>query len=78
MKGTLFATNGLSMADLYELADLLCIDLHTTLGSTVFVLNVQDVQELIQPKIADCTKDDQEALCWYCWHLFQEAMEFLA
>ncbi|NJP06068.1 MAG: hypothetical protein HC837_10815 [Chloroflexaceae bacterium] len=66
---------GLSEAELQELADILALHLHSQLGSRVYQLNRTDVAELLEPYTADLLDDDHQALPWLVWHLFQEALE---
>jgi hypothetical protein len=76
MQGYRFSTDGrLPERDLLELADLLALQIHTSLGPRVYLLPRSDVQDLIAPYIEDLTNEDQQALSWIVWHLFQDARE---
>jgi hypothetical protein len=60
---------------LFELADLLALQLHERLGARVYMLPRSDVTELIMPFIDDLTFEDQRTVSWMIWHLFQDALE---
>ena len=65
----------LSDSDIQELADALAIQLHRRLGSRVYRLHRTDVAELIAPHIDDLIPEDQNAVAWMVWHLFQDALD---
>jgi hypothetical protein len=76
MRGNLYSTEaGLAERDLRELADLLAMRLHDRLGERVYMLNRRDVAELVSPFITDLSRDDQRAIHWLVWHLFQDALD---
>lgn len=76
MRGFRYSSdNGLSERDLRELADVLAVKLHKKMGSRVYQLSRHDVSELVSPYIDDLVTDDQRALPWLVWHLFQDAFE---
>jgi hypothetical protein len=78
MKGLLYSSDDrLTDYDLRELADALAVQLHNLLGRHVFALTRSDIAELLQPYIEDLASDDQKALPWIVWHLFQEAREIV-
>lgn len=60
---------------LFELADVLAIQIHARLGSRVYMLQRSDVIELIASFIADLTPEDRHTISWMVWHLFQDALE---
>lgn len=61
--------------DMYDLADVLALQLHELLGPRVYMLPRADVLELISSYIDDLTPQDQHDLSWMIWHLFQDAHE---
>ena len=67
--------NRLPSGDMEELADALAIQLHGSMGQRVYLLSRYDIIELISPYIDDLVPEDQRALSWMVWHLFQEARE---
>lgn len=76
MRGHLYSSEaGLSERDMRELADLLALRLHDRLGERVYMLNRRDVAELVAPYITDLSRDDQRAMHWLVWHLFQDALD---
>lgn len=76
MRGHRYSTDGaLPERDLLELADALAIQLHDRLGARVYLLQRNDVAELVAPYIADLVADDQRIVPWVVWHLFQDAYE---
>jgi hypothetical protein len=79
MRGLFYSSNqdGLSDHDLQELADALACQLHNTIGPHVVRLQRVDVAELLEPYICDLATDEQNAINWMVWHLFQEAREIM-
>jgi hypothetical protein len=79
MRGWFFSSDErrLSEHDLEELADALACKLHNTLGQRVFWLQRVDVAELLEPYIRDLDAEDQKALTWIVWHLFQEGRDIM-
>lgn len=76
MHGLLYSSdNNLTDNDLCELADALAVMVHNLLGTHVFLLQRADIRELIEPYICDLEREDQQALVWMVWHLFQEARD---
>jgi hypothetical protein len=76
MRGNLYSTEaGLAERDLRDLADLLAMRLHDRLGERVYMLGRRDVAELVAPYITDLSRDDQRAIPWLVWHLFQDALD---
>jgi hypothetical protein len=61
--------------DLEELCDLLAIELYHRMGPKVYLLGRNDIRELVQSYVEDLSADDQEAVPWLIWDLFQEGME---
>jgi hypothetical protein len=66
----------LSDAELHELADALAIQLHAWMGRRALRLQRSDIADLIAPYIDDLELEDQQAVPWIVWHLFQDAREF--
>jgi hypothetical protein len=62
--------------DLIDLADVLALQIHETLGPRVYMLPRHDVLTLITPYVDDLVSADQHDLSWMIWHLFQDAREF--
>lgn len=76
MIGHHFSSDGrLPERDLQDLADELAIQMHSRLGSRVYMLQRTDVAELIAPYIDDLATEDQRAAVWLVWHLFQDALD---
>lgn len=76
MRGRRYSTGAqLPERDLYELADMLAIQLHHRLGSRVYLLSRSDVAELVTPYIDDLCFDDRQVIPWMIWHLFQDARD---
>ena len=76
MRGRQYSTDGLlSERDLQELCDLLALRVYQRLGHRAYVLNRQDVAELIGPYTDDLAREDQRTLPWLVWDLLQEGME---
>jgi hypothetical protein len=76
MQGYRFSTDKrLPERDLLDLADLLALQIHTSLGPRVYMLPRNDVLALITPYTDDLTAEDQQDLSWIIWHLFQDARE---
>ncbi|MFV9503153.1 MAG: hypothetical protein AB4911_01165 [Oscillochloridaceae bacterium umkhey_bin13] len=76
MRGYRFSTDRrLPERDLLDLADLLALQLHDSLGPRVYLLPRSDVAELIHPFVDDLVAEDQHDLAWIVWHLFQDASE---
>ena len=76
MQGYRFSTDHrLPERDMLELADTLALQIHQTLGSRVFLWPRSDVADLIAPYVDDLDPEDQHALGWMVWHLFQDAFE---
>ncbi|NJO08214.1 MAG: hypothetical protein HC876_23410 [Chloroflexaceae bacterium] len=65
----------LAQHELYELADILAIQIHAWLGKRALRLHRIDIAELVAPYIDDLTTDDQKAIHWMIWHLFQDARD---
>lgn len=65
----------LSNRELHELADTLAIQLHSWLGKRALRLQRSDIVELVEPYIDDLHPEDQQAVSWLIWHLFQDARE---
>ncbi len=61
--------------DLIDLANLLALQIHETLGPRVYMLPRNDVFALIGPYVNDLAAEDQHDLSWVVWHLFQDAHE---
>lgn len=61
--------------DLYELADVLAIQLHGWMGRRVYRLQRSDIAELIAPYVQDLVTEDQHDISWLVWHLFQDARD---
>ncbi|MBP1465841.1 hypothetical protein EYB53_009005 [Candidatus Chloroploca sp. M-50] len=77
MQGYRFSTDRhLPERDMLDLADILALQIHESLGPRVYLLPRSDVLELIAPYVDDLSPDDQHALSWVVWHLFQSAREF--
>lgn len=76
MRGIRYSTDkSLSERDLRELADALALRLHDRMGDRVYMLTRGDVVELVTPYIDDLSTEDQRAVPWLVWHLFQDALE---
>lgn len=76
MRGIRYSSdNGLSERDMRELADILAMRLHDRMGDRVYMLDRSDVSELVAPYIDDLCAEDQRAVPWLVWHLFQDALE---
>lgn len=76
MHGIRYTTgSGLSERDIRELADALALRLHDRMGERVYLLTRSDVAELVAPHIDDLGAEDQRAVPWLVWHLFQDALE---
>lgn len=60
---------------MHDLADMLALQIHDTMGDRVFMLPRTDVAELIHAYVDDLADDDQRAISWMVWHLFQDARE---
>ncbi|NJN65500.1 MAG: hypothetical protein HC884_01700 [Chloroflexaceae bacterium] len=65
----------LTSSDLQDLADILAMQMHAWLGSRVYRLQRSDILELAEAYIDDLTPEDQKAVAWLIWHLFQDAHE---
>lgn len=77
MRGYQHNTDGhLSERHLFELADLLAIQLHERLGSRVYMLQRGDIIDLITPFVEDLPLEDRRTISWMLWHLFQDALAF--
>lgn len=63
--------------DLGDLADAMAMHLHNMMGNRVFYLQRADIVELIDEYICDLHPEDQQALCWCVWHLFQDARDMV-
>jgi len=61
--------------ELYELADTLAMQLHVWLGRRALRLHRSDIADLVAPYIDDLNPDDQQAVPWMIWHLFQDARD---
>jgi hypothetical protein len=72
---SLLDRNRLSDHELYELSDMLAIQLHGWLGHRVYKLSRNDIAELIESFVDDLHPRDQRDVAWVIWHLFQDAME---
>lgn len=68
------ADEGLPEHDLRELADLLAAELYARMGPKVYLLERNDIRDLIRRFVDDLTPDDQDAVVWLIWDLFQEGM----
>jgi hypothetical protein len=79
MHGWLYSSDSsLSDRDLQDLADALAVQLHNMMGPRVFMLQRTDIAELIEPYICDLDSyEDQRALSWIVWHLFQDAHDIM-
>ena len=76
MRGIRYSTDkGLAERDLRELSDALALRLHDRMGERVYMLTRGDVCELVAPYIDDLGAEDQRAVPWLVWHLFQDALE---
>ena len=76
MRGTYFSNDGsLPEVEIRELSDLLATQLYGRLERKVYGLSKQDVGELVSPYIEDLTPDDQRAVVWLVWDLFQEGLK---
>lgn len=76
MRGTYFSNDGsLPEVEIRELSDLLATQLYGRLERKVYGLSKQDVGELVAPYIEDLTPDDQRAVVWLVWDLFQEGLK---
>lgn len=76
MRGTYFSNDGsLPELEIRELADLLATQLYGKLERKVYGLSKQDVNELVAPYVEDLTPDDQRAVTWLVWDLFQEGLK---
>jgi hypothetical protein len=76
MHGLFYSSdNNLTDNDLCELADALAVMVHNLLGTHVFLLQRADIRELIAPYVCDLEREDQKAIAWMVWHLFQEARD---
>lgn len=76
MRGRQFSSDGtLPERDLYELTDLLALQIYRKLGRRAYALSRQDVAELILPYTDDLVRDDQQALPWLVWDLIQEGAD---
>ncbi|NJM05077.1 hypothetical protein HC891_00845 [Candidatus Gracilibacteria bacterium] len=69
------ATNQLPERDLHDLADLLAMQFHSSFGPRVYKLQRGDVAELLDPYIDDLHNEDQRAVVWLVWSLFQDALD---
>jgi hypothetical protein len=76
MRGRQYSTDGmLPERDLQELSDLLALRIYQRMGHRAYMLNRQDVAELIRPYTDDLVGEDQRVLPWLVWDLLQEGME---
>jgi hypothetical protein len=76
MRGRQYSTDGmLPERDLQELSDLLALRIYHRMGHRAYMLNRQDVAELIRPYTEDLIREDQRVLPWLVWDLLQEGME---
>ncbi|ABX06542.1 MAG TPA: hypothetical protein DEF47_09925 [Herpetosiphon sp.] len=76
MRGRLHSTDErLIDDDLTELADELSIRLYATMGHRVYLLSRPDIIQLTKSYIDDLHPEDQDAICWLIWDLFQEGMQ---
>lgn len=76
MVGYRFSTDRrLPERDMLDLADVLALQIHETLGPRVYRLVRTDVLTLIAPYVDDLAAEDQQDLSWMVWHLFQDAHE---
>lgn len=76
MRGRMYASDGtLPESELYELTDVLALQIYQRLGRRCYALSRQDIAELIRPYIQDLDREDQRALPWLVWDLIQEGME---
>jgi hypothetical protein len=76
MRGRLFSTSkALPERDLFELADLLALQVYQRLGSRAYSLNRRDITELTEPYTRDLVADDRRAVAWLVWDLLQEGAE---
>ena len=76
MVGYRYSTEGrLPERDILDLGDALALQIHESLGPRVYMLPRSDVLELIGPYIDDLASEDQRAVSWVVWHLFQDAHE---
>jgi hypothetical protein len=76
VQGYRYSTDGrLPERDLQELADILAMQLHNSIGTRVYLLPRSDISELIEPYIDDLFSEDRQAISWMVWHLIQDAME---
>jgi hypothetical protein len=63
----------LTAGELHDLADILAMQVHSWLGPRVYRLHRSDILELVEAYIDDLTPEDQKAVVWIIWHLFQDA-----
>jgi len=76
MRGIHYSTDDrLAEQDLDDLVDELALQLHERMGDRVYMLQRRDVADLIGPYIDDLSREDQRALPWLVWHLFQDALD---
>ena len=76
MRGTYYSDDGtLPETDIRDLADLLATQLYGRLERKVYGLSKQDVAELVQVYVQDLAADDQRAVAWLVWDLFQEGLK---
>lgn len=76
MRGTYFSDDGtLPELDIRELADLLATQLYSNMDRKVYGLSKQDVAELVMPYVQDLAEEDQRAVAWLVWDLFQEGLK---
>lgn len=76
MVGYRFSTDRrLPERDMIDLADVLALQIHESLGARVYRLPRTDVLSLIAPFVDDLAAEDQQDISWMVWHLFQDARE---
>jgi hypothetical protein len=76
VRGTFYsAGDDLPEADIRELSDLLAAQLYGRMDRKVYSLSRQDVADLIAPYVEDLNADDQRAIAWLIWDLFQEGLK---
>jgi hypothetical protein len=74
MRGNRYSADGsLPEHDMIELIDALAIRLYERMGHRVYMLDRHGIAELVGPLIDDLCPDDQRAVPWLLWDLFQEA-----